>query len=377
MKTNIEQFIGQLHKASHSLVVIPDHCDNEIACAGLGIFHYAKAHGKEASIVACKKLDPRLAFLPDFDQIQKSIEHARNFVLSFDVSQNEIKDVRYERAGSNLNIYITPKYETISPRDFSFAPGQFMYDLVVVLGTTELQNIGTCYEKNADLFFEVPIVNIDFHMANEQFGQLNIVEVKTSGVSELAADLLLANGVGNPTPLEQKCATCLYAGILEATESFQLPRTTPRTLTTAAKLIDSGADHKQIVRHLYKTEDLSTIRLWGRLMMRMRYQEDIKLAWTTAQLDDFDNGIVHIEKLRAIFDKIRSSYRKADMLLLLWEAGNNLTQGCIQNANKDLLKQLLGGIDWGNAVIFELHEPLNTAQEKVLKILNEGYRVEG
>lgn len=376
MKTNNEQFLAQINKSSHVLIVLPDHCDNDVICAGLGIFNLMKRQGKELTIVSYSRPNPRLAFLPGFSDVQRTIEHARNFVLSFSTANNDIKDVHYERLDDKLNIYITPKRETISPKDFSFAPGKFMYDLIVVLGAAELQSIGECYEKNADLFFEVPIVNLDYHIANEQFGQLNIVDVKMSGASELAAEIFLnPDRQGPADPGYFSSADCLYAGILEATESFQSPRTTPKTLKLAARLIDAGADHKNIVRHLYKTEDLSTIKLWGRLMMRMRYVDNIRLAWTSVEQGEIEGGPAQIDKLRSIFDRIRSSYRKADTLLLLWEAENNLTRGFIQNANKDLLRQLLGGIDWGNAIVFEHKEPLAQAQESILKILEEGYQI--
>ena len=370
MKTTKEEFLAQISKAKHPVIILPDISDRETACAGLGIYNTLKEKKKEVSIISYKRQDPQISFLDGFEEINNKIEHARNFVLSFDTSQNEIQNVYYERTESKLNIYITPQTGAISPRDFSFAPGQFKYDFVVVLGAAELLNVGACWENNADLFFDLPIANIDNHISNEQYGQINIVDVKSSGISEIVSEVFLASNWEIP----KQAADCFYAGILEATESFQSPRTTPKTLIMAASLIDKGADHKKVVRNLYKTQDIDTIKLWGRLMANMRYDASINLAWTIIDPEHFKDTKLSTSKIRSIFNKIRSSFSKASTLMVLWETSKGFARGLIQNSNRELLKELLHGIEWGNAVIFETNESLEVSESKIVKILQEGYK---
>jgi len=342
-KNNKEELLDQIKRTKNPVIILPDIADNEITCAGLGLYSILKEKNKKVSLVSYKKPGPKLA------------------------SKNEIKNVQYERVRNKLNIYVTPQKGTIDPKDFYLASGQFKYDLVIILGAVELQDVGICYEKNADLFFDLPVVNIDYHIANEQYGQINVVEVKSSGVSEIIAEIF--NNIGVSLP--QAATDCFYTGILEATESFQSPRTTPKTLMTAANLIDKGANYKEIVRKLYKTQNLDSIKLWGRLMAKIKEDTSLNLAWITAQKEDFANTKMTTIQLRSIFDKIRNNYNKTGTLMLLWENRNGFTKGLIQNSNQEFFRDLFKGVQWGNAVIFEINEILSRAEEKILKTLKE------
>ena len=384
MKTNKDEFLAQLVSSQYPVIILPDISNKEIACAALGIFNILKSMDKTVDVISYKRPDPQIAFLPGFPAIKDKVEHARNFVLSFNTEKNKIKNVHWEQEKDRLDIFITPQSGSISPKDFSFAPGQFQYDFVIVLGVPELQHVGACYEENADLFFELPIANIDYHISNEQYGQLNLVNVKSAGVSEILANLFLESS-NNQIKINQKAADCFYAGVMEATESFQNTRTTPNTLTTAAKLIDAGANHKNITKHLYKSQNIQTIKLWGQLMSKLQYHKALNLAWIKVDEETLDNHqdknhpgrqVIPTQRLRNIFDKIRNSYSKADTLMLLWETKHKITRGLIQNSNRELLKELLKGIEWGNAVIFEFNEPLEEAEPKIIKILEEGYKNE-
>ena len=54
------------------------------------------------------------------------------------------------------------------------------------------------FDGNSGNFYEVPVVNIDHHAENDNFGQLNIVDITASATSEVLADLLQKIGENNP-----------------------------------------------------------------------------------------------------------------------------------------------------------------------------------
>ena len=68
---------------------------------------------------------------------------------------------------------------------------------MVVLGSPDKESLGKVYEENPDIFYEVPVVNIDNHAENDNFGQLNIVDITSSSTSEIVADMLQNAGGGN------------------------------------------------------------------------------------------------------------------------------------------------------------------------------------
>ena len=149
--------------------------------------------------------------------MESEIVGARDFVLSFNTTRNKIIDFRTEDKLDSFEIYITPEKETIDPRDFSFIPAKFKYDLVIVLGCQNLDSLGEIREKNGDLFFEVPIVNIDNASANENFGQINLVDITASSLSEILAGLCKNHWekfVGS------EIAQCFLTGLISATHKF-------------------------------------------------------------------------------------------------------------------------------------------------------------
>ena len=161
-----DQIKNQIESAESILLLTKPKAPSDAVCASWGFFHLLKNIGKKPVLLEGAFLKDRFKFLKNPDKIEKEIVGARDFVLSFATTRNKIIDFRTEDKLDSFEIYITPEKETIDPRDFSFIPAKFKYDLLVVLGCQNLENLGKMREKNADLFFEVPIVNIDNASAN-------------------------------------------------------------------------------------------------------------------------------------------------------------------------------------------------------------------
>ncbi|MBD3300211.1 MAG: hypothetical protein GF347_02560 [Candidatus Moranbacteria bacterium] len=369
MKKIKRDFLKQLEKAKNIVIALSESATKETVCAALALHSYLKKNDKQIFLVSPRKQNSVLAFLKGFNQIKQDLPNLKEFVFSFDTSKNEIKNVRHEREGNKLNIYVTPAKGEINPKDFYLHPGQQKIDLLITLAASELNNLGRIFEKNTDIFFEKPIVNIDNKIENDQYGQLNIVDIKALGITEILTDIFIKNQI----PLDKDTASALYAGILEATESFRSPKTTPATLNLAARLIEQGADQKEIVKHLYKSNNFSTVKIWGRIMARMNYEQDINLCWTRVYEKDFIDQKFDVNLMRSIFEKIRLTYDKKDTLMFLWQKEDK-TQGLIQNANQYLLKDILGGLEWGEALIFEIDKKFDEAKEKIIGILRENLK---
>jgi len=162
-----DQIKNQIEAAENILLLVKQNaCGDEVA-ASWGLFQLLKNLGKNPTVLESNLQARNLKFLAAPEKMEKEIVGARDFVLSFSTARNKIIDFRTENKIDSFDIYITPEKETVDPRDFSFIPAKFKYDLLVVLGCQNLDQFGEMREKNADLFFEVPIVNIDNSGANE------------------------------------------------------------------------------------------------------------------------------------------------------------------------------------------------------------------
>ena len=225
-------------------------------------------------------------FLPEYSLAISQISGVRDFILSFNTENNDIKDVRWRKESGHLDIIITPDRGSIDPRDFSFLPAKFSYDLLFALGVADFNSLGETYEKNSDLFFELPIVNLDNNPANESYAQLNLVDPMFNSIAELSADLMIRI---NSNAVKGEVAQCLLTALVEATDNFKNLKVTPKTFEIASFLMENGGDHQKIVNALYETESLYSLKLWGKMLQRL--EEDGNFVWsylTEEELACFD-----------------------------------------------------------------------------------------
>jgi len=309
-----EQLKNFLEKSKEVLLLIPESPSGDAIGSAWAFYFFLKQKNIGATIAFANHFPEKFSFLPKPENIQTEISGARDFVLSFDTTRNKIKDLRTEKTDGKFTIYLTPEKGTLDPRDFSFILARFKYDLVIVLDSPDLEQLGQIHESNPDLFFEVPVVNIDRRGSNENFGQINLVDVTASSVSEIIYRLL---EFIDPLSIDQPMAECLLAGIISATDSFQQKNTTPKALLASAALMDKGADQQKIIHWLFKNHPLPLLKLWGRAMSKLKWEEDLGLAWAELTLEDFVQSRSNPEQLPQVLEKLRESYNQGEMFMLL------------------------------------------------------------
>lgn len=149
------------------------------------------------------------------------------------------------------------------------------YDLLCLADCSDRRRLGRFYSDDPTrVDGNVPIVNIDHHITNDLFGEINVVEPKAASASEIVADLLGIWG----TELTRDVAQCLLAGIYGDTLGLRTPATTSRTLRTSADLVDAGANPAEIVDHLFRLKSRSTVCLWRRVLSNVQWTGP--LIWT-------------------------------------------------------------------------------------------------
>ncbi len=110
------------------------------------------------------------------------------------------------------------------------------------------------------------LVNIDHHISNEGFGDINIVNTAAISTTQVVYDLFKETGFN----INVKMATALYAGLLDDSKCFLHAKTSESTFLMAAELLRCGADSKMVVKKLFHTNSLASLRLKGLLFEQLR-----------------------------------------------------------------------------------------------------------
>jgi len=124
------------------------------------------------------------------------------------------------------------------------------------------------------------IINIDHHVDNSRFGQLNLVMPDASSTAEIVYQILKKTSAS----ITGAIGEALYTGILVDSGRFQYSSTTPMTLRVAADLIDIGVDHTRIFHNVYENMPLGKAKLLCRMLSALVIRCDGKMA--AAVLDE-------------------------------------------------------------------------------------------
>lgn len=318
-----EQFKNFLENSKEVIILIPENPRADAVGAAWALYHLLEKKQIQPTIAFSNHLSSKFDFLTKPERVLTEISGARDFVLSFDTTRNKIMRIRQEEKDGRFNIMVTPEKGSVDPRDFSFILARFKYDLVITIDTPDLEGLGKLYADNTDLFFEVPVVNIDHRSENENFGQINLVDITASSSSEILAGFF---ETFYTELIDENIATCLMTGLIGATESFQQKNTTPKSLSLAAALMNRGANQQTIIRWLYKTQPLSVLKLWGRAMAKIKLEKDLHLIWAEIAVEDFVQSRSTSEDLPLILEKLGENYSEGRIFMLLH---NDTPSSCI------------------------------------------------
>ncbi len=294
--------------------VDPDGLSSALAC-----FEIFTAMGKDVTVVCPETPPESLRFLPGFEKLEQGIAESQNFVITVNVSDGvEIDKLRYTVEDRRVNIIVVPKRGKVKASDISFGDGDKVFDLIVVVDTADLALLGSLYTDHVDLFSEVPILNIDHHISNLRFGQLQLIDPTASSATEVLYSWFsqVPEWRERFTP---DIATLLLTGIITDTRSFQNPNTTPRSLEIAAELVERGARQQEIVQFVYKTKPLSTLKIWGRALNRIQMDEAAGIVWSAVGKEDLQEMGAASRETHGILDELISTVPNADIHVLFTE----------------------------------------------------------
>ena len=317
------QFQKLLRDAHSVLILLPQNPSGDALGAGWGLAHFLTNKDLHATIAFA---DPHgmadaFSFLPRPTDIIHTLNGSRDFVLVFNTEHNPILASHTEQTENEYKIYVTPQKGSVDPRDFSFVPARFPYDLTVVIGATDKENLGILFDENPDLFYEVPTVVVSARTADDAFGQIHLTSLTASSASEVLAQFFETM---DGAAIDERVSQCLLAGIVSATDSFQGKNTTPKALQIASDLMNRGADQQEIVRHLYKKmNSLELLKLWGIIMARLQWHAPLHLAWSFALQSDFADSSTSPSHLIPIIERIKRNYASGKVFVIIYEDAPN------------------------------------------------------
>lgn len=311
-----QQTIDILKKSNDILIVVSESSRGGGVASGLALFNVLEKLGKKVVFAYSKNSKNPVSFLPGSEKIVENIPVSSDFVISLSLKKTKAEEIRYDILDDKLNFFITPSGGSFTEEDVSFPEAGLSSDLIVVLDSPDLENIGALFEKNTDLFYSKPVLNIDRHSSNDYFGSVNFVDMTASSTSEMMVSVIESL---DPKLMNEDIATCLLAGIIVDTNSFQNKNTTPKSLTITAQLVAAGARHEEVVRKLFKTRPFDSLKIWGKILSSAQTDDEHGLLWSQINIDEEDYSNVNREVVDGVLDELLSTVNNINIYLLFVE----------------------------------------------------------
>lgn len=318
---NLQPIINKISQSQNILILAAGSNGDSLA-ASLALRAFLKKLEKEVALLSTTPVSNRFEFLPEVNQVSHQIDLTKTFVVNVSTKQNQLAELSYKKNPEQLSIFLKPATGEFSEADVSFGSSSFPFDLVILIGISSLEQLGDFYNQHTDLFFQVPVLNIDFKGSNENYGQMNLVEMTATSVSEIILDLI---NKFESSLIDETIATQLLAGIIAETNSFQHVRTTPQVFLKASQLVSLGAKQQEIVSNLYKTKSLGLLKLWGRVLARLKPELDNQLVYSAVNHNDLVKAGASEEDASAIIKEMAAQLSFAKVFVFLKEETNGQT----------------------------------------------------
>lgn len=170
-------------------------------------------------------------------------------------------------------------------------------EMGIVVDCSSLDRLG---DKGKRLFGDLPIINIDHHKDNTNFGDINYVE-PVAATTQIIADLIQYMGL----KLDEPIATALYSGVIADTSSFQNENVSANLMDKAAELLESGADARAVIVNLYEREPFSKLKLLGEVLSTAKFEE--RIVWAEITPEKIAKAGATQEDTEGIVGKLRTT----------------------------------------------------------------------
>ena len=184
------------------------------------------------------------------------------------------------------------------------------YDLFISLDCGSLDRLG-----NAQKYFQSAgkTINIDHHISNSFFAQVNHVVDDASSSCEVLYDLF------EEEKITREVAECLYVGLIHDTGVYKHSNTSPKTLKVAGCLINRGVPFSKLIDETFYARTFMQTQLLGRCLMESRLILDGRVI-----VSSVDHNILELYQaghadLDGVIDQLRVT-KGTEAAIFLYEA---------------------------------------------------------
>lgn len=139
----------------------------------------------------------------------------------------------------------------------------FIPEFIVATDIASIELMG----KSLAPFYDKIGLCIDHHPSNTGYADFTVVDPTAAATCEIVAEIIDLLDV----EIDDDIANCIYTGLATDTGCFRFSNTTPKTLRTAAAMIEKGADSVKLNKLLFETKSRGRLEMERMALESLEY----------------------------------------------------------------------------------------------------------
>jgi len=227
-------------------------------------------------------------------------------------------------------------------------------------------------KKEANINF---IINIDHHISNTSFGDINIIDSKSSATGEVLYNLFKDLSI----KIDMATAEALYTAILTDTGSFRFTNTTSYSHIVVSNLIKKGIDTQKIIREIYEKRSIANLKVLGETLDNLEISNNGKYAWSFITREMMEKAKAKESDTEGIINYIREIDGVEIGILFKETLDSTVKVGFRSNEHIDvsLLASYFSGGGHKKAAGCEINDDLDVAIKKVIRKIEDTFEIQG
>jgi len=229
--------------------------------------------------------------------------------------------------------FLPESASVMSPDDIS----KIEYDAVITVDCSGEDRLGELFT----MYHSGVYINIDHHISNTEFANVNWVDAKASSASEMIYRLFKFMQID----FTRQEAEAIYAGIVNDTGCFRYPNTTVYTHQAVADLLSVSIDGYKIYQDIFESRTFEQIKVTADTLATLQSEAEGRLVWMRFS----PLGIRDEKPLYDISDEVLNvarQIRQAEVFLLFKPAGQGMVRINFRSRGKidvNNIAQFFGG----------------------------------
>ena len=210
------------------------------------------------------RIASKMKFLPGLSEVKDNLSHLRKFVIRVDTSRTKVEELSYDQNGDHLDIFLMPSGGMFRKEDVETREGDFRFDLIVCVGSPDLESLGQLYEKNSEFFTKrrssILTTNRRTSILGKSISWISPLRLRPKSFtrSPKIYGRSFSSGSGYA-----------YSGRHDRGNQKLSKESLPNRFRSQAISFPRRAP-REIIQHLYFTKSLSLLKLWGKILTRLQ-----------------------------------------------------------------------------------------------------------